>query len=81
LSKKKSLTVGINRKKHIKDLTIGEFKQLMKEIISENIQTWYETFEIMANKEIMKQIISAERALAENRKGEFLNWEEIKEDV
>ena len=42
---------------------------------------WYETFEIMANKNLMKQIMEAEKALAEDKKDEFLDWDEIKQDV
>jgi hypothetical protein len=68
-------------KRYIKELTIDEFKQLINETIAENIQMWHETFEIMTNKEIMRQIISAEEALAENHVDEFLDWEEVREDV
>lgn len=68
-------------KKTVKDLTVDEFKQLIREVISEDIQMWYETFEIMANKDIMKQITEAEKALAENRKDEFLDWDKVKQDV
>lgn len=74
------MSLDIN-KKTIKDLTVDEFKQLIRDIISEDIQIWYETFEIMANKELMKQIIEAEKALAENRRDEFLDWDEVKQDV
>ena len=74
------MSLNIN-KKTIKDLTVDEFKQLIRDVISEDIQMWYETFEIMANKELMKQIIEAEKALAENRKDEFLDWDEVKENV
>ena len=74
------MSLNIN-KKTIKDLTVDEFKQLIRDVISEDIQTWYETFEIMANKELMKQIIEAEEALAKNRKDEFLDWDEVKQDV
>jgi len=74
------MSLNIN-KKTIKDLTVDEFKQLIRDVISEDIQTWYETFEIIANKQLMKQIIEAEKALAENRKDEFLDWDEVKQDV
>jgi len=74
------MSLNIN-KKAIKDLSVEEFKQLIRDVISEDIQMWYETFEIMANKELMKQIIEAEKALAENRKDEFLDWDEVKQDV
>ena len=68
-------------KKTIKDLTVDEFKQLIRDVISEDIQAWYETFEIMANEELMRQIIEAEKALAERKDDEFLDWDEIKQDV
>ena len=38
-----------------------------------------ETFEIIANEELMEQIVEAEKALAEGRKDEFLDWDEIKQ--
>jgi len=68
-------------KKYVKELTIDEFKQLINETIAENIQMWFETFEIMSNKEMMEQIISAEKALSKKQMDEFLDWEEVKEDV
>ena len=74
------MPLNIN-KKTIKDLSVDEFKQLIRDVISEDIQMWYETFEIMTNKELMKQIIEAEKALVENRRDEFLDWDEIKQDV
>jgi len=42
------MSLNIN-KKTIKDLTVDEFKQLIRDVISEDIQTWYETFEIILN--------------------------------
>jgi len=74
------MSLNIN-KKTIKDLTVDEFKQLIRDVISEDIQMWYETFKIIANKQLMKQIIEAEEALAENRKDEFLDWDDVKQDV
>ena len=65
----------------VKDLTVGEFKQLIRDVISEDIQAWYETFEIMASEELMRQIIEAEKALAEKKEDEFLDWDEIKQNV
>lgn len=67
--------------KKIKDLTIGEFKLLMQETIADDIESWKETFEIMADKSLMRQIRNAEKARLEGRKSDFIPWEKLKSNV
>ncbi len=69
------------KEKTIKDLTIKEFKHLMQEVIAEDIEAWQETFEIMADKTLMKQIRNAEEARIEGRKSEFIPWKKVKRNV
>lgn len=68
-------------KKKIRDLTIGEFKRLIQESIAEDIEAWKETFEIMADKSLMRQIENAEKARKDGRKSDFIPWEKVKRNV
>jgi len=67
--------------KRVKDLSIDEFTLLIKKVISENISEWQETFEIMADKKLMNQIIKAERARLLDNKSEFVAWSKVKKNV
>jgi hypothetical protein len=69
------------KEKTIKDLTIEEFKRLISESIADDIEAWKETFEIMADKTLMKQIKKAERARMEGKKSDFIPWEKVKCNV
>jgi hypothetical protein len=59
------------KEKTIKDLTIREFKRLIQETFAEDIEAWKETFEIMADKNLIKQIGNAEKARLERIKSDF----------
>jgi len=69
------------KEKKIKDLTVEEFKHLIQESIAEDIEVWKETFEIMADETLMKQIRNAEKARTEGRKSDFIPWEKVKRNV
>jgi hypothetical protein len=71
---------GLKEKK-IKDLTVEEFKHLIQESIAEDIEAWKETFEIMADKTLMRQIRNAEKARMEGKKSDFIPWEKVKLNV
>lgn len=73
-------STDLNKKK-IKDLTVEEFKNLIQESIAEDIEAWKDTFEIMADKTLMRQIMSAEKARIEGRKTDFIPWEKVKRNV
>ncbi len=68
-------------KRKIKDLTVIEFKALIQESIAEDIGAWKETFEILADKNVMKQIMGAEHARKEKKKADFVSWEKLKHRV
>jgi len=42
------------------------------------MEAWRETFAIMADKDLMKQITKAEKARRESRKSDFIPWEKVK---
>ncbi len=68
---------AIAEKRKIKDLTVNEFKTLIQESIAEDIGAWKDTFEILADKNFMKQIMGAEQARREKKKTEFVSWEKL----
>jgi hypothetical protein len=70
----------LNAKK-VKDLTVQEFKHLIQESIAEDIEAWRETFEILADKNLMKQIQNAEIARLKKNTTAFVPWEKIKQNV
>jgi hypothetical protein len=74
------MALGVKEKK-IKDLTVKEFKHLIQESIAEDIEAWKETFEILSDKTLMRQITRAEKARAEGRKSDFIPWEQVRRDV
>jgi hypothetical protein len=71
----------ILKEKKIKDLTVEQFKQLIQESIAEDIEAWKETFEIMADKNLMRKIKNAEKARMEGRTSDFIPWEKVKRNV
>jgi hypothetical protein len=71
---------GLKEKK-VKDLTVEEFKHLIQESIAEDIEAWKETFEIMADRNFMRQITSADKARREGNKSDFIPWEKIRRNV
>jgi len=66
------------RKKTVKDLTIEEFKNLIQRSIAEDIEAWKSTFEILADKYLMKQIIGAEKARLEGADLDYIPWEKVR---
>ena len=69
------------REKKVKDLTITEFKHLVEKSIAEDIEAWKDTFEIMADKNLMKQIKNAENARMEEKNNDFIPWGKLKKNV
>lgn len=72
---------SIVKERKLKDLTVKEFKQLIQESIAEDIETWKETFEILADKTLMKQIIGAEKARRKRKSSDYIPWEKVKRNV
>jgi hypothetical protein len=67
--------------KKVKDLTVRELKHLIQESIAEDIEAWRETFEILADKNLMRQIRSAETARLKKDRTAFIPWERLKQNV
>jgi hypothetical protein len=65
-------------KRKVSDMTVDELKSVVHDVIAEDMETWRETLEIMANKNLMGQIRQADRDRASGKKGAFVSWNNIK---
>ncbi|HIC90995.1 MAG TPA: hypothetical protein EYP21_02825 [Syntrophaceae bacterium] len=62
------------RGKTVKDLTVEEFKNLIHEVIAEDLELWRETLEIMADKKLMKRLEKADRDWEEKGEATYVEW-------
>jgi hypothetical protein len=71
---------GIMRaiKRKVTDMTVDELKGIIHEAISEDMEVWRETFEIMADNKLMGQIRQADLDRAAGKKGAFVAWDDLK---
>ena len=60
--------------KTVKDLTVEEFKNLMHEVIAEDLEAWRETLEIMGDTKLMKQLEKADRDWEEKGEVAYVEW-------
>lgn len=67
--------------RRVADLTIDEFKSLIHEAIAEDIEAWKETFEIMADKRLMKKIKKADADWQSGKKDAYVSWDEVKNEI
>ena len=60
------------------DLTVGELKSVIHEVIAEDMEAWRETLEIMADRKLMKQIRQADADWNTGRKKAYVSCDHIK---
>lgn len=60
--------------KKVKDLSIKEFRDLIHEVVAEDLELWRETFEIMADKKLMKKLEKADKDWVEKGEAAYLEW-------
>jgi hypothetical protein len=65
-------------KRKVSDMTVDELKSVVHDVIAEDMETWRETLEIMADKNLMVQIRQADRDRAARKKGAFVSWDNTK---
>jgi len=65
-------------KRKVTDMTVDELKGIIHEAISEDMEVWRETFEIMADSKLMGQIRQADLDRAAGKKGDFIAWDDLK---
>jgi len=64
--------------KKVSDMTVDELKSVIHEVITEDMEAWRETFEIMADKKLMRQIKQADLDWASGTKGSYVPWDDLK---
>jgi hypothetical protein len=65
-------------KRKVTDMTVDELKNVIHEAISEDMEVWRETFEIMADSKLMGQIRRVDMDRANGKKGAFVTWDDLK---
>ncbi len=64
--------------KKVSDMTVDELKSVIHEVITEDMEAWRETFEILADKKLMKQIKQADMDWASGKKDSYVSWDDLK---
>jgi hypothetical protein len=64
--------------KKVSDMTVDELKSVIHEVITEDMEAWRETFEIMADKKLMRQIKQADLDWAPGAKDSYVSWDDLK---
>ncbi len=64
--------------KKVSDMTVDELKSVIHEVITEDMEAWRETFEIMSDRKLMKQIKQADLDWASDTKDSYVPWEDLK---
>jgi hypothetical protein len=65
-------------KKKVSDLTVDELKSVIHEVIAEDMESWRETLEIMADRKLMKQIKEADADWKSGDKKAYTFWNNLK---
>jgi hypothetical protein len=68
-------------KRKVTDMTVDELKGIIHEVISEDMEVWRETFEIMADSKLMGQIRKADLDRAAGKKSAFIAWDDLKKCI
>jgi hypothetical protein len=58
-------------------MTFNELESVIHEGITEDMEAWRETFEIMADKKLMRQIKQADLDWASGAKDSYVSWDEL----
>ena len=64
--------------KKVTELTVDELKSVIHEVITEDMESWRETFEIMADKKLMRQIKQADLDWGSGAKDSYVSWDDLK---
>lgn len=64
--------------KKVSDLTIEELKSVIREVITEDLEIWRETFAILSDKNLMKQINEADEDWVKDNKEAYVSWDDLK---
>jgi hypothetical protein len=64
--------------KKVSDMTVDELKSVIHGVITEDMEAWRETFEIMADKKLRRQIKQADLDWASGTKDSYVSREDLK---
>ncbi len=64
--------------KKVSDLTVDELKSVIHDVINEDMETWRETFEILADNKLMRQIKQADTDWVSDNKDAYVSWDDLK---
>ena len=64
--------------KKVSDLTVDELKAIIHDVIAEDLERWRETFEILSNKSLMKQIKQADEDWLSGKKDAYVSWDKLR---
>jgi len=62
----------------VSEMTVDELKTVIRDVIAEDIESWRETFEILSDRRLMRQIRSADQDWASKKKGAYVSWDDLK---
>jgi hypothetical protein len=65
-------------KKKVSELTVDELKSVIHEVIAEDMETWRETLEIIADRKLMKQIREADAGWKSGNKKAYTSWDDVR---
>ena len=64
--------------KKVSDMSVDELKSVIHQVITEDMEAWRETFEIMADKKLMRQIRQADSDWVSRAKDSYVSWDDLK---
>ena len=64
--------------KKVSDMTVDELKSVIPEVITGDMVAWRETFEIMADKKLVRQINQADLDRASGVQDSYVSWDDLK---
>jgi hypothetical protein len=62
----------------VSEMTVDELRDVIRDVIAEDIESWRETFAILSDKRLMQQIRKADQDWASKKKGAYVSWEDLK---
>ena len=57
---------------------MDEFKSVIHEVITKDMEAWWETLEILADKKLMRQMRQADLDWVSGAKDSYMPWDELK---
>jgi len=64
--------------KKVSDMSVEELKSVIHQVITEDMEAWRETFEILADKKLMRQIRQADSDWVSRAKDSYVSWDDLK---